>query len=140
MLYSNTLNKGDKHQITVVKETQTITSKERTKLYTVQAKETKWGIAYKFGISVGELESLNPQLGPTLQEGQQINVPNIEKKAEKVITAEDTIYEVLLQEGFYSLNVNVGLTQEELEALNPGLKETGLKAGMILKVPAKGGI
>jgi LysM repeat protein len=138
-LYSSTLNKGDNLRIPVYKEVQKVTD-NTTKSYTVQAKETKWGIAYKFGISVGELESLNPQLGPTLQEGQQINVPNIEKKAEKVITAEDTIYEVLPQEGFYRLKVKLGLTQEELEALNPGLKETGLKAGMILKVPAKGGI
>lgn len=139
-LYSNTLNKGDKLQIPVFKDIQTITSKERSKTYTVQPKETKWGIAYKFGISVGELESLNPNLGPSLQDGQQINVPNIEKAAEKILDERYTLYEVLPQEGFYRLKVKLGLTQEELEALNPSLKETGLKVGMTLKIPSKGGI
>jgi len=139
-LYSNTLNKGDKLQIPVFKETQTITSKERTKLYTVQPKETKWGIAYKFGISVGELESLNPDIVDSLQNGQQIQVPNIEKTDEKAIDERYTLYEVLPQEGFYRLKLKLGLTQEELETLNPGLKESGLKVGMMLKIPSKGGI
>lgn len=139
-LYSSVLNKGDKLQIPVFKEVQTVASNTNTKLYTVQPKETKWGIAYKFGISVEELESLNPNITQALQNGQQINVPNIEKTAEKIIGERDTLYEVLPQEGFYRLKVKLGLTQEELETLNPGLKETGLKVGMMLKVPSKGGV
>lgn len=139
-LYSGTLNKGDKLQIPVFKETQTVTSQERTKSYTVQPKETKWGIAYKFGISVEELEALNPNIVQTLQEGQQINVPNIEKTDEKVIDERYTLYEVLPKEGFYRLKLKLGLEQEELETLNPSLKETGLKVGMMLKIPSKGGV
>ncbi|WP_241492536.1 hypothetical protein [Lacinutrix himadriensis] len=39
------------------------------------------------------------------------------------------------KEGFYRLKIKLGLEQEELEALNPELKETGLKSGMVLKIP-----
>lgn len=138
-LYAGTLSKGDKLQIPVFKVTQTVIANERTKIYIVQPKETKWGIAYKFGISVEELESLNPNIG-NLQDGQQINVPNIEKAKENAIDERYTLYEVLPQEGFYRLKVKLGLTQEELETLNPGLKESGLKVGMMLKIPSKGGV
>jgi len=55
-LYSSVLNKGDKLQIPIFKEVETVTSNERTKLYMVQPKEGKWRVAYKFGISVEELE------------------------------------------------------------------------------------
>lgn len=134
-LYSNILQKGDKLQIPVFKETQVVASKERTKTYMVQPKEGKWRIAYKFGISVAELETLNPNMGETLQEGQQIYVPNIEKTDEKIVDEKYGYYEVLPKEGFYRLKLKLGLEQEELEALNPGLKETGLKVGMVLKIP-----
>lgn len=134
-LYANTLNKGDKLQIPVFKETQVVASKERTKTYIVQPKEGKWRIAYKFGISVEELETLNPNMGETLQEGQQIYVPNIEKTDEKIVDEKYSYYEVLPKEGFYRLKLKLGLEQEELEALNPDLKETGLKVGMVLKIP-----
>ncbi|MGE5944570.1 MAG: LysM peptidoglycan-binding domain-containing protein [Flavobacteriales bacterium] len=134
-LYSKPLNKGDKLQIPVFKETQVVASKERTKTYIVQPKEGKWRIAYKFGISVEELETLNPSMGETLQEGQQIYVPNIEKTDEKVVDEKYSYYEVLPKEGFYRLKLKLGLEQEELETLNPDLKETGLKVGMVLKIP-----
>src|SRR5690606_18301551 len=70
-LYSSTLNKGDDIKIPIFKEIQAVASKENTKSYTVQPKETKWGIAYKFGISVAELEALNPHIVHSLQDGQQ---------------------------------------------------------------------
>ncbi|OYX27534.1 MAG: peptidoglycan-binding protein [Flavobacteriales bacterium 32-35-8] len=131
-LYSNTLNKGDKLQIPVFKEIEVANSK----IYTVQPKETKWGIAYKFGISVKELEALNPNMGDMLKEGQEIHVPNIERTAEKTIDDNYGYYEVLPTEGFYRLKLKLGLEQSELEALNPGLKESGLKVGMVLKIPS----
>ncbi|WP_111309141.1 PBP1 and LysM peptidoglycan-binding domain-containing protein [Confluentibacter sediminis] len=134
-LYANVLQKGDKLQIPVFKETQVVASKERTKTYIVQPKEGKWRIAYKFGISVGELEALNPNMGETLQEGQQIYVPNIENEKEKEVDEKYSYYEVLPKEGFYRLKLKLGLEQEQLEALNPGLKESGLKVGMFLKIP-----
>src|SRR5690606_17729992 len=59
----------------------------------------------------------------------------LESKEEKVAEGNYNYYEVLPKEGFYRLKVKLGMDQEQLEALNPELKEIGLKEGMILKVP-----
>ncbi len=135
-LYAKNLRKGDIIKIPVFKTTETEINKEpSTKSYTVLSKEGKWRIAYKFGITLEELELLNPDMGETLQVGQQINVPNIEKDLEHTIDEHYDYYKVLPKEGFYRLKIKLGLEQQELEVLNPGLKETGLKEGMILKVP-----
>lgn len=133
-LYAKALQKGDKLQIPVF-----IISKEEpkatTKSYTVKPKEGKWRVAYKFGISVQELEALNPTLGDSLQEGQEINVPILVGGKVKEIDEKYSYYNVLPKEGFYRLKLKLGLDQAELEVLNPELKETGLKDGMVLKIP-----
>jgi LysM repeat protein len=49
---------------------------------------------------------------------------------------EYTTYEVQPKETLYSLSKSFGITQDELIALNPLIKE-GVEIGMILKVPAK---
>ncbi|GAA3586125.1 LysM peptidoglycan-binding domain-containing protein [Snuella lapsa] len=134
-LYANPLQKGDKLQIPLFKITEVVEEVKPTKKYKVLPKEGKWRIAYKFGITVEELEALNPGLEETLQDGQEINVPNIEDAKENNIDEKYSYYKVRPKQGFYSLKRELGLEQAELEALNPGLKETGLKKGMILKIP-----
>jgi len=105
------------------------------KKYTVLPKEGKWRVAYKFGITVAELEKLNPEMGESLQLGEEINVPNIANNEEKNVEENYGYYLVLPKEGFFRLKIKLGLTQEELEILNPELVDIGLKEGMILKVP-----
>lgn len=134
-LYANTLRKGDKLQIPIFKITEVVEENLGTKLYTVLPKEGKWRIAYKFGITMEELEVLNPDMGEVLKEGQEINVPNLDTEEQKVVDEQYSYYKVLPKEGFYRLKLKLGLEQAELEDLNPGLKETGLKNGMILKIP-----
>ena len=130
-LYANNLRKGDKLQIPIFKITKVEEEVEAYKIYTVLPKEGKWRIAYKFGITVAELETINPDMGEVLQEGQEIKVPNIEKTEEKAIDEQYSYYKVLPKEGFYRLKLKLGLEQETLEELNPGLAESGLKVGMI---------
>ncbi|GGG53619.1 hypothetical protein GCM10010976_25730 [Bizionia arctica] len=135
-LYANNLKKGDELKIPVYKKVLVVTEPESTtKLYTVQPKEGKWRIAYKFGITVEQLEVLNPGMNEVLNAEDQINVPNIELKEEKPIDDGYSYYKVLPKEGFYRLKLKLGLEQVQLETLNPELKEAGLKEGMILKVP-----
>ena len=134
-LYANVLRKGDKLQIPMFKVTEQVEEVEPTKTYIVLPKEGKWRIAYKFGISVKELEDLNPEMGDVLQDGQEIIVPNIEDENEREVDETYSYYKVKPRQGFYRLEKETGLTKEELEALNPGLAESGLKLGMILKVP-----
>ena len=134
-LYANALRKGDRLQIPKYKITEIIEEVEPTKEYTVEPKEGKWRIAYKFGITVEELEVLNPDMAAILKEGEVINVPNLDEEAQKQFDDEYSYYKVLPKEGFYRLKLKLNLEQDQLEALNPELKETGLKSGMILKIP-----
>jgi LysM repeat protein len=135
-LYSQNLKKGNKIYIPQFKTIPSQVSTQIIQKYTVLPKEGKWRIAYKFGISVPELEALNPTMGPYLKEGQQLNVPNISNSDEKVIEENEFgYYTVKAKEGFFRLEKKLGLTKEQLETLNPELVEQGLKLGMVLKIP-----
>ena len=135
-LYSKNLKKGNKIYIPQFKTIPSQVSTQIIQKYTVLPKEGKWRIAYKFGISVPELEALNPTMGPYLKEGQQLNVPNISNSDEKVIEeSEFGYYTVKAKEGYYRLEKKLGLTKEELTTLNPELIAQGLKLGMVLKIP-----
>ena len=135
-LYSKSLRRGDKIYIPEFKMISNQVSIQIIQKYTVLPKEGKWRIAYKFGISVPELEALNPAMGSYLKEGQQLNVPNISNLDEKVIEEDEFgYYTVKPKEGYYRLEKKLGLTKEQLETLNPELIEQGLKLGMVLKTP-----
>ncbi len=135
-LYKTKLKKGQKIQIPIYTTKQVVKEvKKPTRDYVVQAKEGKWRIAYKFGITIDELEALNPNLSAVLQEGQILQVPNLEANQVKQVDEQYSYYTVLPKEGFYRLEIKLGVSQQELETLNPSLKEGGLKAGMVLKIP-----
>ena len=137
-LYSDNLKKGDKIRIPKYKTiiSKVTEKKPDTKKYTVQPKEGKWRIAYKYGITVPELEALNPDMAEIINPGDEINVPKLASEQEKLVEPNYNYYEVLPKEGFYRLKVKLGLTEDQLEALNPGIKESGLKEGMVIKVPS----
>ncbi|NER12243.1 LysM peptidoglycan-binding domain-containing protein [Leptobacterium flavescens] len=140
-LYSRELKKGERIRIPKfltprVAENPADSIPEGLAKYIVQPKQGKWRIAYEHGITVKELEELNPELGEMLQEGQEIWVPAKELEEKNVVI--DTLYNyytVLPREGFFRLKLKLGTTQEQLEELNPELKDGGLKVGMILKIP-----
>src|SRR5690606_10478919 len=132
-LYSRGLRNGERILIPgKVRTTNPNTSETETPIpgtqqYTVQPKETKYGIARKFGISIAELEEMNPRLGKNLEIGDILIVP------EKIVLENAEIddenfqyYEVKPKEGFFRLKVKFGLSEEEIIALNPYTKD-GLK-------------
>ena len=105
-------------------------------IHKVKPKETKWRLAYKYGMTIRELDSLNPILVNGLKIGQEIRVRNtllLDSIPEK-----DTLYNyysVQPSEGFYRIEKKLGINRSELESLNPKLIETGLQVGMVLKIP-----
>lgn len=120
-----------------------------TKMYSVhevQPKETKYGIATKYGISVEELEKQNPEIKENLPVGFQLK---ISKNNSTTVATKEVVEEVkpkpkaidLLEytvksgETLYSLTHLFNLSEAALIGLNPDLKE-GVKEGMVLKVPA----
>ena len=135
-LYAENLRKGDKLQIPIFKEVRTEEVVDNTiQEYTVQKSEGKWRVAYKFGISVEELEVLNPDMGDSLKEGQVLTVPNIADNMRRSVDETYGYYKVLPSEGYYRLKVKLGLSKDQLVELNPELNNAGLKDGMILKIP-----
>ena len=135
-LFEAPLQFKDKIYIPKFKMRTVVVTSKALRAYKVQPKEGKWRIAYKFGISVQELEALNPNMGLELELGQTLFVPNIEAAEEQTVTEVGfDFYKVLPKEGYYRLYKKLGITQDSLEQLNPNLKQTGLKQGMVLKVP-----
>jgi len=140
-LYSKQLKKGERLNIpiatiaTIITDNSDSSTNSEAKKHKVLAKETKYGIARKYGITLAELEALNPTMGESLQLGAELTVPST--SVLETATIEDDkfdFYEVLPKEGFFRLKVKLGLTQDQIVTLNPYAAE-GLKEGMILKIP-----
>jgi LysM repeat protein len=127
------------------------TTKNDTIYHEVLAKETKYGIATKYGITVETLEANNPAIKDNLMVGSKLFIKAIspEKKpiavVNKTITATKIIqpktdisyqsYTVKAKETLYGLTKMFQMSQEELVALNPALTQ-GLTEGMVLKIPS----
>ena len=108
-LYSDNLQKGDKINIPRYRTVLVSSNLGNTiKKYIVLPKEGKWRVAYKFGISVTELEALNPKMGEALLVGEEINVPNIADNEEKTVEETFGYYTVLPKEGFFRLKLKLG--------------------------------
>lgn len=144
-LYSRELKRGDKLKIPKFEKVRVVIDKKdpelpnieekKTEIHEVQPKETLYGIARKYGISIAELKELNPELTENLAIGTQLVVPTTSVTESAAIEEEQyDFYEVQPKEGFYRLEVKLGLTEEQIVALNPYAKN-GLKEGMILKIP-----
>lgn len=104
--------------------------------YVVSPKEGPWRIAYEHGITVDSLKVINPQMKEVLKPGDTLWVPFVAGNEKTPVQIEQyNYYTVLPKEGFYRLKVKLGVTQQEIESLNPEVKEGGLKVGMVLKLP-----
>ncbi len=115
-----------------VDESQMAANDENTQPYLVKAKETKYSIANKFGISISYLEDLNPKIA---ENGLQIDdVILVPKESLETVNDDYVIYEVQKLETIYSLTKKFDITQKELETLNPEVRE-GVREGMLLRFP-----
>ena len=119
----------------VVEKPKAVPLKEGLEKYLVLPKETKWRLAYRYGITVQALEELNPQIKDGLKIGQEIVVPKRTTSETQALEEEFNYYKVKPKEGFYRLEKKLGVTEADLIALNPTLPSTGLQEGMILKIP-----
>jgi hypothetical protein len=107
----------------------------KVKYYEVKAKEGKWRIAYKYGITIDQLELINPEIGDFLKVSEKILVPNIDLKNVNIIDENYAYYKVLPKEGFYRLKIKLGIEEKIIKSLNPVLITSDLQVGMIIKLP-----
>lgn len=108
--------------------------------YAVAAKETRWSIAHKFGISVDSMLVLNPNLSTktnSLSIGQVLVMP---KMAGSTVSNQKTqlytSYTVPPKMNFYQLEKKFGVSADEIVRLNPEITTRGgLKEAMVLRIP-----
>ena len=108
------------------------------KIHEVRSKETKWRLAYENQTTIKVIDSLNPEIINGLKIGQKIRLPI--SKVKLIVPEKDSAYnyyKVLPKEGYYRIEKKLGVNQFVLDSLNPNIKNTGIKEGMILKVPLK---
>jgi Membrane proteins related to metalloendopeptidases len=107
-------------------------------IYKVKKGDTLQSIAKKFGVDVQELKSFNNLKSEKIKEGQKLKIPakGIAKKQRR----EPIEYEIyIVRKGAKLEHVakKLGVSQRELEKLNPGLKGKWLTKGTAVKVPVK---
>lgn len=138
-------------------------------LHEVQPKETLFGIAKQYEISLEELNAANPELAESgLKAGQKIKIPTkananlvtkketlqlepkkevvLKEKQEKGIPlavtpqTETTIHEVVPSETKFGIAKQYGISVADLDKANPILEKEALKAGQKIVIPIKEGI
>lgn len=118
--------------------------------HVIEPKETKYGISKKYGMTIQELERLNPKIVNDFPIGLKLivsgNASSVEPSTSKSVTpvVEKPVatstkkylqeYVVKPKETIASIANDFGITEKELIQLNPELKK-GIKLGMILRVP-----
>ncbi|MFD2585781.1 LysM peptidoglycan-binding domain-containing protein [Croceitalea marina] len=140
-LYAEQLKKGMVLQIPQYPEVEEEKELE-VEIYTVKAKETRWSIANKYGITVDSLLVLNPELPKNtayLAEGQELKLPR--PKGDGLSEQEVVLFEsytVPKSIGIFRISQNYGIPIDSVIKLNPEINEVGgLKEGMVLRLPKR---
>ena len=137
------------------------------KEHEVLAKETLYGIAKEYGITLKELNQANPTLETSgLKIGQKITIPGNAKSNNEIAVApqskktsrntavetvsqssettnlntEVTSIEVLPKESKYSIAKKYGITIKELDKANPTIGVKSLRVGQKINIPANASI
>ncbi|GAB4150780.1 MAG: LysM peptidoglycan-binding domain-containing protein [Bacteroidia bacterium] len=111
-------------------------------LHTVEKGQTLYAIAKAYDLTVNDVVMENPDALNGIRNGQVLRIP-----AQKPVTKNNTavqpkdtssfiIHKVEPGQTLYSLTKKYNVTEEQLNILNPELKN-GLKVGMELKIPVK---
>lgn len=106
--------------------------KEEDNLYTVQPKETLFGISKKHGITIEELKAANPTLSNGLKIGMNLVIPKPTATQLKD-TVNYVLHKVIKDDTVFNLTKRYEVSVDDLILLNPSLKD-GLNLGMLLKI------
>ncbi|NEW84161.1 MAG: LysM peptidoglycan-binding domain-containing protein, partial [Mariniphaga sp.] len=113
-------------------------------LYTILSGETSYSISKKFGMTVEELNTINPETKDRLNAGQTIKIPATKNEAKPIIAngsqngeSNDhlfTYHSVRKKETVFSIAQRSGITSEDIYQYNPQARN-GIKEGEVLKIP-----
>lgn len=110
----------------------------KEKLHEVVAGDTKYSISKKYGISVDELEKLNPEIKDNLPLGFKVRLNTSAPKPASVVGNKPkptplVIHEIVAGDTKYSISKKYGISVEELEKQNPEIKDN-FPLGFQLKI------
>lgn len=123
-------------------KTEVVAKKEIPNLHTIQAEETKYSVSKKYGISIPELEELNPHIKNVFEIGMQIRLNKNTVLPKTIVadvqptTTKTMFYAVQQGETLFSISRKFGISVDEITKKNPAVS-TGLTVGMELLLPEK---
>lgn len=106
-------------------------------LHIVTSGQTLYTISRIYGVSVKEIEQLNPEVKyDSLQLNQVLKIPSL-KKNETTLAQETTylLHQVEEKETIFSLSKKYKVSIDEILKVNEGLAVEGLKSGTTIKIP-----
>ncbi len=102
--------------------------------HTVERRETLFGLSRQYDLSIEKILFYNPHAREGLQVGHVLKIPVAAGTESDDVFQ---LYTVAPGETKYGISRAFGLTIEELEALNPEIRD-GLRAGHRLRIPLEG--
>jgi len=106
----------------------------------VRRRETLFSIARQYNTTQENILKANPTLKGSLSKGTVLIIPKVsnlpvvqKKQAETVKFSE---YQIQKGDNFFQLEKRFGISQSELEQLNPALKD-GIRSGLVIRLPLK---
>lgn len=117
-------------------------------VHIVQPKETKYGLAKRYGVTVEELERQNPHTVSVLQINHRLEIrggkdsggfiSNVQPPLASTKTGKVISYVVQPKETLYGISRRYGITVEELLAANRSVTGDLIKIGQTLNIPVVG--
>ena len=105
------------------------------KTHLVKPKETKWRLAYEYGLKISDLEKINPEIVGGLKVGQQILLPTGKDSIIHDFENEMNYYKVKSNENLSVISQKIGISIDSLITYNPRFTNTQPEQEHILKIP-----
>ena len=105
------------------------------KTHLVKPKETKWRLAYEYGLKISDLEKINPEIVGGLKVGQQILLPTGKDSIIHDFENEMNYYKVKSNENLSVMSQKIGISIDSLITYNPRLTNIQPEEESILKIP-----
>lgn len=108
--------------------------------HTVSQGQTLYSISKLYETTVEDIVSMNPESATKLSVGQQLRIPDKNKKNSKRVTTKNSIDGILyhtIQSGetLYRLSKIYNITTQEICNANPGLSTNNFRVGEIIRIP-----
>ncbi|RXM47466.1 LysM peptidoglycan-binding domain-containing protein [Flavobacterium sp. YO12] len=119
------------HSAEKIKQDQQIT-------HVVGAKETLFGLAKQYHVSVEAIQNANPILANGLQIGQELSIPNpLNLSKTENVSSSKAAHLVAAKESLFSIARQYNVSVSDLENENKDLLQNGLQIGQSIVIPNK---